>query len=135
MMEDGQLLQEAIKAREHSYSPYSGHPVGAALLARSGKVFRGTNVEYSVSGLSICAEQAAVAKAISEGEKEFEKIAVVCGNSGFCRPCGACRQALFEFAPHIQLIMGNTRGEFEVRDLAELLPAAFDGSGLKRSGP
>ncbi|MFQ6090106.1 MAG: cytidine deaminase [Candidatus Bipolaricaulia bacterium] len=134
-MEEKELLQEAIAALEWSYSPYSGHPVGAALLSRSGRVFRGANVENSVNGLSICAEQVAVVKAVSEGEREFVKIAVVCGGSGFCRPCGACRQFLLEFAPGIQVIMGNARGEFEVKGLRELLPAAFDGSKLKRSAP
>lgn len=109
--------------------------MGAALLARSGKVFWGTNVENAVNGLSVCAEQVALAKAISEGEGKFLKIAVVCGDRGFCRPCGACRQALVEFAPDLKVIMGNIRGEFEVRGLSELLPGAFDGSGLKRSAP
>lgn len=134
-MEEKELLQEAIAALEWSYSPYSGHPVGAALLSRSGRVFRGANVENSVNGLSICAEQVAVVKAVSEGEREFIKMAVVCGDSGFCRPCGACRQFLLEFAPGLQVIMGNARGEFEVKGLRELLPAAFDGSKLKRSAP
>jgi cytidine deaminase len=133
MIEDRELLREAFAALGHAYVPYSNYPVGAALLGRSGKVYRGANVENSVNGLSICAERVAVAKAVSEGEKEFVKIAVVCGDSGFCRPCGACRQVLFEFAPRIQLIMGNMHGTFEVKSLAELLPAAFDGSGLKRS--
>jgi cytidine deaminase len=103
--------------------------VGAALLARSGKVFRGANVENSVNGLSICAEQVAVVKAVSEGERECVKIAVVCGGSGPCRPCGACRQFLLEFAPQIRVIMGNTCGEFEVKNLQELLPAPFAFTG------
>lgn len=132
MIGDRELLQEALAALAHAYAPYSNHPVGVALLGRSGRVYRGANVENAVNGLSICAERVAVGKAVSEGEREFIKIAVVCGNSGFCRPCGACRQVLFEFAPQIKLIMGNTRGEFEVKSLAELLPEAFDGSGLKR---
>jgi len=129
------LLQEAIAAMKNSYSPYSGHPVGAALLARSGRVFRGANVENSVNGLSICAEQVAVVKAVSEGERDFIKIAVVCNDSGYCRPCGACRQFLFEFAPKIEVIMGNVHGEHEVKSLKELLPEAFSGSRLKRSAP
>lgn len=134
-MDERELLQEAIAALEHSYSPYSGHPVGAALLARSGRVYRGANVENSVNGLSICAEQVAVVKAVSAGEKEFTKIAVVCGNSGFCRPCGACRQVLFEFAPQIRVIVGNACGEFEVQSLKELLPDPFAKPELKRSAP
>jgi len=126
-------LQEALAAMANSYSPYSGHPVGAALLASSGRVYRGTNVENSVNGLAICAERVAVVKAISEGERNFLKIAVVCGDSGFCRPCGACRQFLLEFAPEIAVLMGNAQGEFEVRGLRELLPDPFEGKGLKRS--
>jgi cytidine deaminase len=118
---------------KNSYSPYSGHPVGAALLTASGRVFRGANVENAVNGLSICAEQVTVAKAVSEGEREFLKIAVVCGESGYCRPCGACRQVLLEFASQIQVIMGNVRGEFEVKSLAELLPDSFTKPELKRS--
>lgn len=133
MIDDRALLEEALAALAHAYAPYSNHPVGAALLGRSGRVYRGANVENAVNGLSICAERVAIGKAVSEGEKEFVKIAVACAHPGFCRPCGACRQVLFEFAPQIQVIMGNTRGEFEVKSLAELLPAAFDGSGLKRS--
>ncbi|MCR4403842.1 MAG: cytidine deaminase [Candidatus Acetothermia bacterium] len=133
MIGDRELLREACAARIHAYAPYSHHLVGAALLGRSGKIYRGANVENSVNGLSICAERVAVAKAVSEGEREFVKLAVVCGDTGFCRPCGACRQVLFEFAPQIQVVMGNTRGEFEVKSLAELLPAAFDGSSFKRS--
>jgi len=136
-MDDRELLWEAIAAMEHSYSPYSGHPVGAALLARSGRVFRGANVENSVNGLSICAEQVAVAKAVSEGEREFTKIAVACEGPGYCRPCGACRQVLLEFAPQIRVIMGNSRGEFEVQSLTELLPSPFAKPELKlkRSDP
>jgi len=118
---------------ENSYSPYSGHPVGAALLTSSGRVYRGTNVENASSGLTICAERVAVVKAVSEGERDFLKIAVVCGDSGFCRPCGACRQFLLEFAPEIEVVMGNAQGEFEVKGLRELLPDPFEGKALKRS--
>jgi len=132
-MDDRELLQEAIEAMGDAYSPYSGHPVGAALLARSGKIYRGVNVENAVNGLSICAEQVAVAKAVSEGERKFIKIAVACEGPGYCRPCGACRQVLFEFAPEIEVITGNVQGEFEVQSLTELLPLPFAKPGLKRS--
>lgn len=133
MIDDRELLQEAIAAMEHSYSPYSGHPVGAALLAASGRVYRGTNVENASYGLTICAERVAVVKAVSEGERDFLKIALACGGRGFCRPCGACRQFLFEFAPEIEVVMGNARGEYEVQGLRELLLEPFKGAGLKRS--
>lgn len=131
---DEELLQMAIEARERAYAPYSGHKVGAALLAASGKVYQGANVENASYGLTVCAERVAVFKAVSEGEREFRKLAVVCGDSGYCRPCGACRQVLAEFAPEMEIIMGNVRGGYEVKSLKELLPEAFTGS-FKRSGP
>ena len=143
-MTDEELLRIALEARERAYAPYSGHKVGAALLTASGKVYTGANVENASYGLTVCAERVAVFKAVTEGEREFEKLAVVCGdpspslNSGsgsgssYCRPCGACRQVLAEFAPEVRVIMGNARGEYEVKSLKELLPEAFT---FKRSGP
>jgi len=119
------LLKEALKARKHAYCPYSKHAVGAALLAASGKIYTGANVENAVNGLSMCAEQIAIFKAVSEGERDFKKIAIVCESKNHCRPCGACRQVLLEFAPEIQIIMGNLKGEYEMMSLRELLPKAF----------
>ena len=135
---DEALLAEAGEARKNAYAPYSGYPVGAALLARSGRIYRGANVENAALGLTICAEQVALVKALTEGEREFLKIAIVCGDGdrGFCRPCGACRQALFEFAPKMKVIMGSADArEYEVKPLEELLPDAFTSSRVRRSSP
>ena len=123
-MDDQALLDAAIEVRKNAYCPYSKFPVGAALLAQSGRVYTGVNVENAVNGLSLCAERVALFKAISEGEREFVKIAVTC-NAGYCRPCGACRQVLFEHAPDLEILMGNPDGQFKRTTIRELLPEAF----------
>jgi len=99
MISDKDLIEKARKAKEFAYSPYSKFPVGAAILAKSGKVYTGCNIENSSFGLSICAERVALFKAVSVGEKEFVKLAVVGPENSSVFPCGACRQVLFEFAP------------------------------------
>jgi cytidine deaminase len=123
-MNDQDLVKLANLARRNAYAPYSGFPVGAALLCADGTVVTGVNVESSVNGLSLCAERVAVFKAISEGKKDFAKIAVSCA-SDHCRPCGACRQVLYEHAPRLEVLMGNPDGEFTRTTIAELLPDAF----------
>jgi len=123
-MDDQTLLDAAVDVRKNVYCPYSKFPVGAALLTTSGNVYTGVNVENAVNGLSICAERVALFRAISAGEREFEKIAVVC-NAGYCRPCGACRQVLFEHAPDLAILMGNPDGQFKQTTIRELLPEAF----------
>lgn len=127
-MNDDQLIQEATKAREKSYSPYSKFAVGAAILTRSGKVFTGCNVENRSFRLTICAEQSAVAAAVSAGEREFVKIAVVTGLVKPAMPCGACRQTLGEFGSGLDIITANTHGVRETTTLAELLPHPFEGT-------
>jgi cytidine deaminase len=125
-MHDNELLQKARDAQKNSYSPYSHFAVGAALLTKSGRVFTGTNVENASYGLGLCAERVAFFKAVSEGEKDFSKIAVVCpSKTEPCRPCGACRQVMQEFAPDLLVIMANAKGQQETRKLSELLPHAF----------
>ena len=126
-MNDDQLIQAAAKAREKSYSPYSKFAVGAAILTKSGKVFTGCNVENRSFRLTICAEQAAVAAAVSAGEKQFVKVAVVTGLAKPAMPCGACRQTLGEFGSHLDIITANTDGVREITTLAELLPHPFEG--------
>jgi cytidine deaminase len=129
---DDQLIAAAAQAREKSYSPYSKFAVGAAILTRSGKVFTGCNVENRSFRLTICAEQSAVAAAVSAGEKEFLKIAVVTGLAKPAMPCGACRQTLGEFSSDLQVITANLSGAREVTTLAELLPHPFE--GMEESG-
>jgi len=123
-MDDQTLLDAAIDVRGNAYCPYSKFAVGAALLAGSGQVYTGVNVENAVNGLSLCAERVALFKAIAAGEREFSKIAVVC-DAGYCRPCGACRQVLFEHAPDLAILMGNPDGQFRQTTIRDLLPEAF----------
>jgi cytidine deaminase len=124
---DDQLIQAAAKARGNSYSPYSKFAVGAAILTKSGKVFTGCNVENRSFRLTICAEQSAVAAAVSAGEKEFVRIAVVTELAKPAMPCGACRQTLGEFRSDLEIITANTDGVRETTTLAELLPHPFEG--------
>ena len=119
-----ELIQQAIEVRRQAYMPYSGYAVGAALLAKNGEIFTGCNVENAGYSSTICAERTAVVKAVSEGVREFEAIAVVTENAG--SPCGGCRQVLYEFAPYMLVIIADTRGH--VHDeitLSELLPRGF----------
>lgn len=123
-MTDEELIETARQYREHSYSPYSRFKVGAAVLTAGGKVYGGCNIENSSYGLTICAERTAVFKAVSEGEREFEALAVIAGTEGPCSPCGACRQVMADFRiPRI--IMANLQGEVKTVSLQELLPFAF----------
>jgi cytidine deaminase len=117
------LIAKAMEARKKAYAPYSHFAVGAALLAKSGRVYTGCNVENASYGLSICAERTAVFKAVSEGERDFEAIAVVTEKG--VTPCGACRQVLMEFGEDIQVIVADEAGEYRVFGLQELLPEAF----------
>jgi cytidine deaminase len=118
------LVDLANEARRCAYAPYSHYPVGAALRTKSGKMFTGVNVENAAYPTSICAERTAVFKAVSEGEREFEVIAVVTDNGG--SPCGSCRQVLAEFGLDTIVLIadgeGNLLQETTVRDL---LPGAF----------
>jgi len=128
-----QLIEEAKKALERSYAPYSGFRVGAAILAKDGEVYAAANVENASSGASICAERAAIAKAISDGEREFEALAVVAETEEPIAPCGVCRQTLVEFGEEIKVIMANTRGDAEIATVEELLPKAFTIKSLEQA--
>lgn len=130
------LMAEAEKARRFSYSPYSHFAVGAALLTKSGKVIHGCNVESASYGLACCAERTAVFKAISEGESEFEAIAVTAGRSARgAAPCGACRQVLHEFAPQLWVYYRAAGGRIVRRRLRELLVDAFVWKGAAAAKP
>lgn len=128
-MDDKELVQAALQAREHAYVPYSGYRVGAALLTRSGRVFTGANVENASYGLSVCAERVAAFKAVADGEREFDAIAVVTENGVL--PCGACRQVLNEFGPDMRIIVADASGNTRVYRLPDLLPGGFTQADLK----
>lgn len=132
-MDHARLIELAKGVREQAYAPYSRFLVGAALLGRSGRVYTGCNVENASYPAGICAERCAVAKAVSEGEREFSAIAVVGDTEGPCAPCGICRQVLAEFGPDIQVIMANLKGNVRVVAAADLLPGAFTGADMSRT--
>jgi cytidine deaminase len=117
------LVSLAAEARKKAHAPYSNFAVGAALLAKSGRIYTGCNVENASYGLSVCAERVAVFKAVSEGEREFEAIAVVTENG--VTPCGACRQVLIEFGDDIQVIVADTSGHQRAFVLTDLMPEGF----------
>ena len=126
-----ELLSAAIQATKRSYAPYSKFQVGAALLGKNDVIYRGVNVENASYGLTICAERSAIFGAISDGQRQFELIAIA--SPGGVAPCGACRQVLHEFAPDIKILLVDTSGEKQVAELSldMLLPNAF--SGLDKS--
>ena len=124
-MDISRLVEEAFFAKKAAYAPYSGFKVGAALLAASGRVFHGCNVENASYGLSVCAERVAVFNAVSAGERCFKAIAVVSDSEEYCRPCGACRQVISEFGSDILIVMADNKGNFEVKKISELLPYSF----------
>ena len=124
-MDEKTLILEAVKAQKNSYSPYSGVPVGAALLCSDGEIVTGANIENASFGLTNCAERTAFFKAVSEGKKDFSAIAVVGGDT-YLPPCGACRQVMAEFCrKDFKVYMENAAGEIKVMTLAELLPESF----------
>jgi len=128
-MNNDQLIESAKKAREFSCPEISNFKVGAALLTKSGEVFLGCNIE-DPSGIgltNICAERCAVIKALSEGHKDFEKLAVVGGLDEliFCTPCGACRQYLNSFCPQIKVVCTDGSGSIKEYSANELLPYSF----------
>ncbi len=123
--EDWNLISDARKARKNAYAPYSKFAVGAALLSKKGKVYTGANLENSSFGQTVCAERLALYKAVSEGEKDFKKIAVAAPGEKPVTPCGICREALFEFAPSLQVICSNLKGKVKKYSIKQLLPHPF----------
>ena len=123
------LIELAIAARQWSYSPYSHYAVGAALLTASGKIYDGVNIENSAYPTTICAERVAVFKAVSEGERSFEAIAVVTTNGG--SPCGSCRQVLAEFGLDTVVVVADQEGNVTMEmTVGEMLPGAFTPDSL-----
>jgi cytidine deaminase len=124
-----ELIQAAKRAQRGAYAPYSHYPVGAALLSSQGNLFLGANVENAAYPDSVCAERVAVFKAVTEGERDFDAIAVVTRDGG--TPCGSCRQVLAEFSPNALILIANEAGEVTREGtVADLLPGAFGPKNL-----
>lgn len=124
------LIKKAIEMLNFSYAPYSNFHVGAALLTSEGEIYTGCNIENAAYGPSNCAERTAIFKAVSEGKKEFEAIAVVGGKNGkienFCPPCGVCRQVLTEFCKKdFEIVLAKSTNEYKIMTLEQLLPESF----------
>jgi len=130
-MEDKLLIKIAMEAREKSYSPYSNFKVGAAVYTYSGKIFTGCNIESASYSPTICAERVAIAKCISEGYRDIEKIAVVGSDKSISHPCGVCRQFMCEFGTDIKVICAKNLETYKVYTLGELLPNSFGPDNLK----
>ncbi|HZK88170.1 MAG TPA: cytidine deaminase [Anaerovoracaceae bacterium] len=123
-MENKELYRRAVEAMKNSYAPFSKFTVGAALLTKDGKLFTGVNVENSSYGGTICAERTAYVKAVSEGYREFDRIAITC-NEGAAWPCGLCRQFMYEFGSDLTVITGDDEENLKMMTLQELLPKGF----------
>ena len=128
------LIEEAMKARQMAYAPYSHYLVGAALVVPSGKIYTGCNVENASYGLANCAERTAIFKAVSEGQRHIDAIAITGApldeneEGGYAYPCGACRQVMAEFLPEsgdIDVIVARSAEDYKLLKLSELLPNTF----------
>jgi cytidine deaminase len=124
------LIEAALAAREHAHAPFSRFKVGAAVATESGLIFTGCNIENATFGLTICAERVAVFKAVSEGSRDFLRIAIATDCETPAPPCGACRQILWEFCGDIELVLVNLQGRFETACLRDIFPRPFDASLL-----
>ncbi|AKP79543.1 MULTISPECIES: cytidine deaminase [Priestia] len=125
------LIDEAKKAREMAYVPYSKFKVGAALLTKDGKVYRGCNIENAAYSMCNCAERTALFKAYSEGDKEYAALAVVADTDRPVSPCGACRQVISELCPkEMKVILTNLKNNIQELTVEELLPGAFSSEDL-----
>lgn len=134
-MDNQQLIRAALKARENAYAPYSHFAVGAAVLTKDGQVYTGCNIENASYGATNCAERTAIFKAVSEGSKEFVKIAIVGGKVGekiteFAYPCGVCRQVIAEFSnpKEMRIVVAKSENDYIEKTLDELLPLSFGGN-------
>ena len=130
MSEHDSLIAAARAARENAHAPYSNFRVGAAVRAKSGRIFSGCNVENSTYGLTLCAERVAIFKAISEGERGFDAIAVVTDTDSLTPTCGACRQIIWEFCGDAEVVLANLHGKIALHRMSALFPEPFDRSFL-----
>jgi len=124
------LIAAALTARKYAHAPFSHFQVGAALEDTTGHIHTGCNVENASYGLTLCAERVAVFKAVSEGARQFRRVAVVADTDTLTPPCGACRQILWEFCGDVELVLSNLHGKTETLRLKDLLPRPFDASFL-----
>jgi cytidine deaminase len=125
------LIAAAKHARNNAHAPFSNFKVGAGLRASSGKIYGGCNVENATYGLTVCAERIAIFKALSEGERKFDAIAVVTDTDALTPPCGACRQLIWEFCGDVPVVMTNLKGKVEVVQMRDLFPKPFDSSNFR----
>ncbi|MFP7230811.1 cytidine deaminase [Bacillus subtilis] len=126
-----ELITEALKARDMAYVPYSKFQVGAALLTKDGKVYRGCNIENAAYSMCNCAERTALFKAVSEGDTEFQMLAVAADTPGPVSPCGACRQVISELCTKdVIVVLTNLQGQIKEMTVEELLPGAFSSEDL-----
>lgn len=130
MNEHEVLITTAKQARENAHAPYSNFRVGAALRASSGRIFGGCNIENASYGLTLCAERVAIFKALSEGERNFEAMAVVTDADSLTPPCGACRQIIWEFCGDVPVFLANLQGKRETLKMSELFPKPFDSASF-----
>ena len=131
-----ELIEKAIGMMDYSYVPYSHFHVGAALLAKNGKVYGGCNIENAGYTPSNCAERTAFFKAVSEGERDFTAIVLCGGLNGvvkdYCAPCGVCRQVMREFCkPDFKIILVKSEEEWKIYTLSQLLPEGFGPENLE----
>jgi len=129
------LIRAAAKARLNARAAHSGFKVGAAVETRKGKIFTGCNIENATYGLTVCAERVAIWKALSEGESEFRRIAIVADSDVLTPPCGACRQIIWEYCGDIEVLLANLEGKRARHRLRELLPHPFDTRFLRSHSP
>ncbi len=129
--QDKKLIRRAKEARRQAVAPYSKFKVGAAVLGKDGEIYVGCNVENASYGLTICAERVAIFKALSEGTRQFAKIAVIADTDTLTPPCGACRQIIWEFCGDVPVVLANLQGRVERHRMSELLPMAFDRRHLR----
>jgi len=128
------LVDAARAARDCSLSPFSNFCVGAAVETEDGKIYTGCNIESASYGLTVCAERVAIWKALSEGERNFKRLAVVVDTDPLTPPCGTCRQIIWEFCRDATIILANLKGKIETVEMHELLPRAFDARFLNKVG-
>ena len=131
-LSDQELVALALSARVNAYAPYSHFRVGAALECENGDVYKGCNIENAAYGSTICAERTALVKAVSEGARSFDRIAIAGDSDDYCWPCGACRQMLSEFG-NMKILAANKYGEYTETDLRQLLPHDFGAATMNHT--